>query len=292
LTDRPDWLTIPAPADEELNRIKRLLDKGHLHTVCESADCPNIGECFANKICTFMILGNTCTRNCRFCAVEHGRPAEIKLDEPQAVAMTAKQLGMKHVVVTSVTRDDLPDGGAGQFVATIRAIQEELPEATVEVLIPDFKGSMESLLEVIRAEPDVINHNIETVPRLYALVRSQAVYSRSLEILKRVSELGNGIYSKSGLMLGLGETKEEVIHVMKDLRAAGCQILTLGQYLRPSPEHFPVAEFVHPDEFKKLEKTALKMGFLEVSAGPLVRSSYNAAQTFDNIKQRKKKGVK
>jgi len=281
---RPDWLTLPAPAAEDLDLMKQMLDAGHLHTVCESADCPNIGECFGSKTCTFMILGNACTRNCRFCAVDHGRPEEVDAGEPRAVALTAKQLGLRHVVVTSVTRDDLADGGAGQFAATIRAIREKIPSATVEVLIPDFKGKAEALAEVIKARPEIINHNVETVPRLYDTVRPQADYTRSLELLRRVSKSGSGILSKSGLMLGLGETVREVVSVMADLREAGCQIMTLGQYLSPSPEHLPVVEYVHPEVFKMLAETGLKMGFLEVNSGPLVRSSYHAARTLSKLR--------
>jgi lipoic acid synthetase len=283
--NRPDWLVLPAPAAEDLDRIKQLLDAGHLHTVCESADCPNIGECFGSKTCTFMILGNVCSRNCRFCAVTHGQPDKIDPEEPRAVALTAKQLGLSHVVVTSVTRDDLTDGGAGQFAATIQAVREELPTVTVEVLIPDFKGSAEALNKVICAGPDIINHNVETVPRLYSTVRPQAVYSRSLELLGRISESGNSILSKSGLMLGLGETIQEVIEVFANLRAVGCQILTIGQYLSPSSQHLPIVEYVHPSTFKMLEEAAYKMGFLDVNAGPLVRSSYHAALTFKQMHQ-------
>jgi len=283
--NRPDWLVLPAPAAEDLDRIKQLLDAGHLHTVCESADCPNIGECFGSKTCTFMILGNVCSRNCRFCAVTHGQPDKIDPEEPRAVALTAKQLGLSHVVVTSVTRDDLTDGGAGQFAATIQAVREELPTVTVEVLIPDFKGSAEALSKVICAGPDIINHNVETVPRLYSTVRPQAVYSRSLELLGRISESGNSILSKSGLMLGLGETIQEVIEVFANLRAVGCQILTIGQYLSPSSQHLPIVEYVHPSTFKMLEEAAYKMGFLDVNAGPLVRSSYHAALTFKQMHQ-------
>ena len=290
--NRPEWLTIQMPSAENLDRMKRLLDAGHLHTVCEGADCPNIGECFASKTCTFMILGDVCTRNCRFCAVSHGRPVQVDPDEPQAVALTSRQLGLKHVVVTSVTRDDLPDGGAGHFAATIRAIRAQLPKATIEVLIPDFQGSIEALQVVIDAGPDVINHNIETVPRLYSSVRPQAIYSRSLELLRRISESGQDILSKSGLMLGLGETNGDVIEVMEDLRKVDCNILTLGQYLSPSPTHHPVVEYVHPDTFKMLQEMGFNMGFLEVNAGPLVRSSYHAAKTFSNIElNRMRKGV-
>jgi len=285
--NRPDWLTLQAPDADSLDKMKILLDAGHLHSVCEGADCPNIGECFASKTCTFMILGNVCTRNCRFCAVGHGRPSVVNPDEPQALALTARQLGLKHVVVTSVTRDDLADGGAGHFAATIRAIRREVPEAAIEVLIPDFQGSKDALQQVLDAEPDIINHNVETVPRLYPAVRPQAKYNRSLELLQRVSEVGADILSKSGLMLGLGETEEEVVQVMKDLRAVSCDILTLGQYLSPSPDHHPIVSYVHPNTFEKLETTAYNLGFLEVTAGPLVRSSYHAARTFSKLGAKK-----
>ena len=285
----PDWLKVPAPSEKTMGRVKRLLDRGGLHTVCEGANCPNIGECFASRTCTFMILGNICTRDCRFCAVEHGRPEPINLEEPEAIALTAKQLHLKHVVITTVTRDDLPDGGAGQFVAVIGAIHRELPQASIEVLISDLKGQLEPLVEIMHAGPDIINHNVETVPRLYKAVRPQASYARSLQILQWVSQEGVGITSKSGLMLGLGETFEEIVDVLRDLRKAGCEIVTLGQYLSPSPAHVPVERFVHPDEFKKLEEIGEEMGFLAVNAGPLVRSSYNAAHTYERILQKQTK---
>lgn len=288
--NRPDWLTIQVPSPENLDRMKKLLDAGHLHTVCEGADCPNMGECFANKTCTFMILGDVCTRNCRFCAVGHGRTAQVDPGEPQAVALTSRQLGLKHVVVTSVTRDDLVDGGAGHFAATIRAIRAVVPDAAVEVLIPDFQGKLEALQKVLDAEPDVVNHNVETIPRLYSSVRPQAIYERSLELIYRVSR--SGILSKSGLMLGLGETNEEVIEVMEDLRAANCDILTLGQYLSPSPAHHPVVAYIHPNTFDMLKQKAYDMGFLEVSAGPLVRSSYHAARALASINENiNRKGI-
>jgi len=290
--NRPDWLTLRAPDAEALDKMKRLLDADRLHTVCEDADCPNIGECFAGKTCTFMILGNVCTRNCRFCAIVPGRPSAVDSGEPQAVASAARRLGLRHVVVTSVTRDDLADGGAGHFAATIRAVHDEMPEATVEVLIPDFLGNIHSLYQVIDAEPDVINHNVETVPRIYPSVRPQALYGRSLALLLGIREFGCGIWSKSGLMLGLGETNGEVIEVMEDLRAAHCDMLTLGQYLSPSPLHHPVMEYIHPDTFKRLEKIGYDMGFIEVHAGPLVRSSYHADRIFSRIDANKKgKGV-
>lgn len=289
-TERPEWLTRPTPDPNALERMKKLLDTGHLHTVCEGADCPNIGECFARKTCTFMILGDICTRNCRFCAVTHGKPAAVNPDEAQALALTARQLGLKHVVVTSVTRDDLEDGGAGHFAATITALHREVPEATVEVLIPDFRGNNDALQLVMAAGPDVVNHNVETVPRLYSAVRPQAGYERSLELLQRVSKSGRGIWSKSGLMLGLGEKKEEVIQVMEDLRSVNCDLLTLGQYLSPSPLHHPVMKYIHPDTFRELEETAYGLGFQEVMAAPLVRSSYHAARTIARMDAKKKKG--
>lgn len=280
---KPDWLTLQAPDAEALDGMKRLLDAGHLHTVCEDADCPNIGECFAGKTCTFMIMGNVCTRNCSFCAIFHGHPSAVDTREPQAVASAVRHLGLKHVVVTSVTRDDLDDGGAGHFAATIKAVHAEMPQATVEVLIPDFQGSPGSLQKIIAAGPDVINHNIETVPRLYSSIRPQALYSRSLELLHRIHDSGSGILSKSGFMLGLGETNREVIEVMEDLCAVHCDILTLGQYLRPSSVHHPVVEYIHPGTFKTLEKSGYDMGFMEVHAGPLVRSSYHADRIYSRI---------
>lgn len=283
--NRPDWLTVKVPNEESLDNMKKLLETGHLHTVCEGADCPNIGECFANKTCTFMILGNICTRNCRFCAVPHGRPLAVDPGEPEAVALTALQLGLKHVVVTSVTRDDLDDGGAGHFAATIRALRAAVPNVSIEVLIPDFRGAEDALQKVIAAGPDVINHNVETVPRLYPSVRPQARYDRSLQLLERVSRAG--ILPKSGLMLGLGEDIEEIIQVMKDLRQVDCDILTLGQYLSPSPEHHPVIAYIHPETFVMLQQKAYSLGFLEVNAGPLVRSSYHAAQSLASIKVKK-----
>jgi len=282
----PEWLSIPAPSEKTMDAVKQMLDKGGLHTVCESADCPNIGECFANRTCTFIILGNICTRKCRFCAVEHGHPGPVNFEEPVAVARAARELNLKHVVITTVTRDDLPDGGAGQFVATINALHHELPDATVEVLISDLKGRSEPLVEILQAGPDILNHNIETVPRLYKSVRPQAFYARSLDILRWAGEWEKGIVSKSGLMLGLGETFEEILEVLRDLRKVNCGIVTLGQYLRPSPKHIPVKRYVPPEEFKKLEEIGMDMGFLAVSAGPLVRSSYHALTTYQKIWRR------
>lgn len=273
---RPEWLILPVAKTEDLEGMKKLLNHGQLHTVCESADCPNIGECFARKTCTFMILGKTCTRNCRFCAVEYGIPPKVNAGEPLMIAGAAAKLGLGYVVVTSVTRDDLPDGGADQFVATIKAIRDRQPAARVEVLIPDFQGAGEPLQQIIEAKPDVICHNIETVPRMYPQVRPQAHYARSLRVLQQVS--AGGITAKSGVMLGLGERLPEVRQVMADIRKTGCRLLTLGQYLRPTPRHLEVAEYIHPDVFGMLAEQAKDLGFSGVKAGPLVRSSYHAAQ--------------
>jgi len=261
-----------------MEATRRLLEELKLNTVCQSALCPNLGECFSRRTATFMILGNTCTRNCRFCAVQSGQPQPPDPDEPRRVALAAARLGLKHVVVTSVTRDDLPDGGAGQFAATIKSIREYLPGAVIEVLTPDFQGKKEALVKVLEAGPHIFNHNIETVPRLYPEVRPGANYQRSLEILKQVKEMAPGIYTKSGLMVGLGETKEEVEQVMADLRKVNCDILTIGQYLRPSPQHLEVKEYVRPEVFDYYGARGREMGFLYVAAAPFVRSSYNAAE--------------
>ncbi len=264
--------------------MRALLGELRLNTVCQSAHCPNECECFASGTATFMILGDTCTRSCRFCAVDQGTPPPPDPDEPRRVAAAAARLGLRHVVVTSVTRDDLADGGSGHFAATIAAIRAGC-QATVEVLIPDFRGSADSLRRVLAARPDVCNHNVETVPRLYPLVRPQAVYERSLELLCRVADYGHGILPKSGLMVGLGETHDEVAAVMRDLRAAGCEALTIGQYLRPSPEHLPVERFVPPEEFEAYHEEAEALGFSAVAAGPFVRSSYHAEALLTEIGQ-------
>jgi lipoic acid synthetase len=277
---RPAWLVVPAPNQDDLAQMQSMLNAGNLHTVCESANCPNIGECFSQKTCTFMILGNICTRNCRFCAVEHGRsPLPVDQEEPKAVALSAKQLNLAYVVVTSVTRDDLPDGGSGHFATTIQEIRQALPTAKVEVLIPDLLGQLASLQQIIDARPEVISHNIETVPRLYKDVRPQAIYERSLELLKRVSDSRKNI-AKAGIMLGLGERHEEVLQTMLDMKAAGCQILTIGQYLRPSAQHHPIMEYIHPTAFKMWEEKAYELGFSQVVSGPMVRSSYHAGQCY------------
>ncbi|HBT46774.1 MAG TPA: lipoyl synthase [Peptococcaceae bacterium] len=275
---KPPWLHKRIPAGGSLEATRKLLEELQLNTVCQSALCPNLGECFSRRTATFMILGKTCTRNCRFCAVEGGRPEPVDPDEPRRVALAAARLGLKHVVVTSVTRDDLPDGGAAQFAATIHALRERLPGAIIEVLTPDFQGERASLARVVEARPHIFNHNVETVPRLYPQVRPAADYRRSLEVLRTVKELAPDVYTKSGMMVGLGETREEVEEVMADLREVGCDILTIGQYLRPSPRHLSVEEFVPPETFEYYGEAARKMGFLYVASAPFVRSSYNAAE--------------
>jgi len=273
---KPKWLRRRAPDSAALTKMKELLDGLQLHTVCESAHCPNQGECFGRGVATFMILGDVCTRNCAFCAVTHGKPAPLDANEPQRVAEAAKRLGLQHVVVTSVTRDDLPNGGAEHFARTIYNLRKILPDATVEVLVPDFGGSVEAIEVVVRAKPTVFNHNLETVPRLYPSVRPQADYHISLQILNRAKEIDSTVITKSGLMLGLGECSDEVLETMRDLRQVNCDVLTLGQYLRPSPTHFPVVRFIDPNEFDYLRIKGLDMGFQSVVSGPLVRSSYRA----------------
>ena len=274
---KPEWLKkkIDTNAIMEMESILRSLN---LHTVCEGANCPNRGECFKNKTATFMVLGDVCTRNCRFCAVCKGAPTPLDPTEPENVSIAAQKLGLAHTVVTSVTRDDLPDGGAAHFAQCIRALKERLPKGTVEVLIPDFQGSLSALQTVIDARPDIINHNIETVPRLYPAVRPMAAYTRSLELLRRVKQLSGSIYSKTGIMVGLGETEDEVQAVMDDLVEAGCDILTIGQYLQPSKAHIEIAEFIHPDQFDAYKRIGLAKGFKYIASGPLVRSSYNAIE--------------
>jgi len=265
--------------------VKRLLREGALHTVCEEARCPNIGECFEAGTATFLILGDTCTRRCGFCAVASGRPLPPDPQEPERVARTVHRLGLRHAVITSVTRDDLPDGGAAAFAHTIRRIRELCPACGIEVLIPDFRGSAQALGVVMAAAPDVLNHNVETVPRLYPQVRPGAVYPRSLEVLARAKALAPGVATKSGIMVGLGESRGELHQVMADLRAAGCDLLTIGQYLRPSPGHLPVARFYTPEEFHELQEEGLALGFRHVESGPLVRSSYHAGRAFASAQQ-------
>jgi len=277
---RPDWLKVRFPRGERYAELKRLLRSSGLHTVCEEANCPNIGECFNQKTATFLILGDICTRGCRFCNVKRGQVGAVDMEEPDRVALAARQMGLKHVVITSVTRDDLPDGGAGVFAMTIAAIRKHNPGSTIEVLIPDFQGSLDALSLVVRERPEVINHNLETVPRLYPWVRPGAGYGKSLELLRQVKEMDPAILTKSGLIVGLGEEFEEVVEVMRDLRESGCDILTIGQYLSPGRRHLPVHRFYHPEEFLKLKESGLDLGFMYVESGPLVRSSYHAADQF------------
>jgi len=279
-TRRPEWLKLGALEPSTLNKATKLSRDLKLHTVCESARCPNRTECFAEGTATFMILGNICTRNCTFCAVKHGKPQALDPQEPDHIVQAVDRLGLRYVVITSVTRDDLPDGGSSQFAQTIRAIHEYDPNAAVEVLIPDFRGSASALQMVIDASPAVLNHNIETVPRLYSEVRPQAEYGRSLDLLKQAKLLDGNVLTKSGLMLGLGESWEEVIEVMADLRQAGCDLLTIGQYLKPSLEHHRLVRYVRPEEFEEYRIAGEKLGFVSVMSGPLVRSSFHAAEMY------------
>jgi lipoic acid synthetase len=273
---KPAWLKVKAPGGPQYSRLKALVKDLRLHTVCEEAHCPNIGECWGAGTLTFMILGRVCTRNCGFCAVTFGKPPLYDPEEPDRLAQGVTRLGLAHVVVTSVARDDLPDGGAGIFARAIRRIRECDSKVGIEVLIPDFRGSLQALAAVIDARPDILNHNIETVARLQALVRPSARYERSLSVLRLAKELACGLLTKSGMMLGLGEGWEEIIQTMADLRRVGCDLLTIGQYLRPSPQHLPVTRYYTPAEFAELSQIGEGMGFRHVEAGPLVRSSYHA----------------
>jgi lipoyl synthase len=279
LGERPKWLRAPAPAGRNYRELKTLIERLRLHTVCESAACPNVGECWNRRTATFMILGNVCTRRCGFCAVEKGAPLPVDYAEPQRVAEAVEAMGLRFAVVTSVNRDDREDGGAELFALTIRAIRERVPGCGVEVLVPDFQGSRGAVDMVLAAGPDIFNHNTETVPRLYRSVRMGARYERSLDVLAHAKRAASATPAKSGLMLGLGETQNEVVQVMRDLRAAGVDILTLGQYLRPSPNHLPVMRYVPPEEFEEFRSAGYEMGFGHVESGPLVRSSYHAAES-------------
>ena len=275
-TQFPKWLKKKLPATAVAQNTARTLSDLKLTTVCQSAKCPNIWECFSKKIATFMIMGNICTRNCKFCGVQSGIPSPLEEDEPKRVAEAVKKFGLKHVVITSVTRDDLPDGGAAHFVKTIKKIRWKNPEVSIEVLIPDFQGNENSIKKIIEKKPLIINHNIETVPSLYSTVRPQADYQRSLNLLKFVKQTAPDILTKSGLMVGLGETCNEVIQTMQDLRKVHCQIITIGQYLRTSPEHIEISQFIHPTTFKRYAQSAKRLGFLHAYCDPYVRSSYNA----------------
>ncbi len=275
---RPEWLRAPAPAGENYRDLKDLIGRLRLHTVCESAACPNVGECWNHRTATFMILGNVCTRRCGFCAVQKGAPLPVDYDEPRRVAEAVAAMGLKFAVITSVNRDDRKDGGAELFAMVIRAIRERVPGCGVEVLVPDFQGSHAAIETVMEARPDVLNHNIETVPRLYRQVRLGARYERSLDILAHAKRSAPDTPTKSGLMLGLGEANDEALAVMRDLRAHHVDILTVGQYLRPSARHLPIVRYATPREFAELGAAGRAMGFRHVESGPLVRSSYHAAQ--------------
>ena len=274
---RPPWLKVRLPGGENYTDLKRLVRRLDLNTVCESARCPNLAECWQHPTATFMILGNTCTRACGFCAVPSGKPdPAMDWDEPRRVAEAAAHMGLKYAVVTSVNRDDQPDGGAAIFAATIHAVRERLPECKIEVLIPDFRGDWAALATVLAARPDVLNHNTETVPRLYRQVRRGALYERSQELLRRAKQLNPRIPTKSGIMVGLGESYDEIIETLRDLRTQQVDILTVGQYLQPTAQHLPIARFYHPDEFSAIKRAALALGFKHAECGPLVRSSYHA----------------
>jgi lipoic acid synthetase len=273
-THKPDWLRVKLPTGAAYVKVRGIVDKHKLHTICQSGNCPNMGECWGAGTATFMILGNVCTRSCGFCAVYTGKPLPADWDEPMRVANSVKLMGVKHCVITSVDRDDLKDGGSIIWAETIKAIRKESPATKFETLIPDFMGKWENLQRVIDVKPDIISHNIETVKRLTPQVRIQAKYERSLEVLKRVKEAG--IRTKSGIMVGLGETEEEVLEALDDLRSVNCDVVTIGQYLQPTPKNLPVVEFVHPDKFERYRKAAVEKGFLYVESGPLVRSSYHS----------------
>lgn len=282
ITRKPQWLKKQFDPVAE-GKMTALLRSLSLHTVCEDANCPNRSECFKSKTATFLILGDVCTRGCRYCAVTKGAPFPLDPDEPQHVAEAAETLGLRHIVVTSVTRDDLPDGGAEHFARTITALRERLPQSTIEMLIPDFQGDQAALQCVIDAKPDIINHNVETVPALYPVVRPQANYRRSLELLRRVKQ--TGLYSKTGFMVGLGETQEDVLSLMDDLAEIGCDMLTIGQYLQPSKNHLPVAAFITPEQFDEYKELALAKGIRYVASGPFVRSSYHAAEAMAHMEE-------
>lgn len=280
---KPEWLKISIGANERYTETKRIVESHCLHTICSSGRCPNMGECWGRGTATFMIGGNICTRSCKFCNTQTGRPLPLDPQEPTHVAESVRLMKLSHAVVTSVDRDDLPDLGAAHWAQTIREIRRLNPETTIEVLIPDFQGRKELMEQVIEARPDIISHNMETVRRISPLVRSAARYDTSLEVIRQIA--ASGITAKSGIMVGLGETPAEVEELMDDLRAAGCQIMTIGQYLQPSHRHYPVAEYVTPEQFKRYEETGLAKGFTQVESGPLVRSSYHAEKSLRYLKK-------
>ena len=279
----PFWLKKKLSSGSVHEKFSSLLSKTQVHTVCQEAQCPNIWECFSRKTATFMIMGDRCTRNCRFCAVAHGPNRFPDPEESVRIAGMVQNLNLDYVVITSVTRDDLPDGGASFFVRTVKEIRQKVPDVLVELLIPDLQGNKDALKSITEIQPDVLNHNIETVPRLYSIVRPGAIYQRSIDLLKQVITYNSTIITKSGLMLGLGEQPEEIINVLKDLLDAGCRLVTMGQYLQPTKAHLPVERYIPPKEFDSLRKIALEMGFAEVAAGPFVRSSYNAKNLYRTI---------
>lgn len=272
---KPDWLKVQLPSGKESSDVLKNVTEHRLHTICQSGNCPNQAECWGEKTATLMILGNVCTRSCQFCNVATGKPEAVDVMEPYRVAESIKLMGLKHAVITSVDRDDLKDGGAKVWAATIKMIRKHCPGVTMETLIPDFQGKWENLQYIINEKPEVVSHNLETVKRLSRKVRVQAKYERSLEVLDRLKK-GGVNRTKSGVMLGLGETREEILETMRDLRSVNCDVLTLGQYLQPSKQHLPVAEYIHPDVFAELKQIGLDMGFVHVESGPLVRSSYHA----------------
>ena len=277
---KPEWLRKRLPVGAAVQAMEGNLEQNRLHTICQEACCPNQGECFSRGVATFLIMGNVCTRNCRFCAVDSGSPAALDANEPLRLAEEVKRLGLRFVVITSVTRDDLSDGGAGHFARVIEEMRRECPGVGIEVLIPDFRGSRPALKTVVDASPEVLNHNVETVPRLYASVRPQADYRRSIELLRKAKALNPSLTTKSGLMVGLGETREEVLEVMVDLRSALCDVITIGQYLSPSTNHHPVVEYVNPEIFEKYRRDALRLGFRDAASSPFVRSSYMAEKYY------------
>jgi lipoic acid synthetase len=280
---KPAWLKVRAPGGAVYAEVRGLLRGLRLHTVCEEARCPNVGECWDHRAATFMILGDVCTRNCAYCAVAHGTPAPLDEDEPRRLAEAVAAMAMRHIVVTSVDRDDLPDGGAGMFAAVVREARSRSPGTTVELLIPDFRGSLAALRAVVEARPDILNHNLETVERLYRIARPGGRYPRALELLRRARELDPALVTKSGLMVGLGEQWDELLTAVRDLRAVGVEILTVGQYLRPSASHLPVARFYAPEEFAELKRYGESLGFRHVESGPLVRSSYHAWEQAERV---------
>ena len=278
---KPAWLKVRAPGGANYIRLKRLLHDANLHTVCEEAHCPNIGECWEDATATFMILGDVCTRNCGYCAIAHGKPTWEDREEPERIGQATARLGLAHVVITSVNRDDLADGGAAHWAATIRAVRRHAPGCRIEVLVPDFLGLASAIDTVLDAGPDVFNHNTETVPRLYKVARHGGRYERTLDVFRRVRQRAPALVTKSGVIVGLGEERDELLATLRDLREVGVSILTLGQYLRPSPAHLPVSRYYHPDEFVALAEAGRAMGFAHVEAGPLVRSSYHAKTQAD-----------